>query len=61
METNTEPIETKITRYIKEVLGRKDSEVISMRLPEKMSLIEMDNKEKWHEFKIGLRESGYII
>jgi hypothetical protein len=56
-----ESVEVRITRYIKEVLGHKDSEVALMRLPEKLSLVEMNDKNKWNEFKVGLRESGYII
>lgn len=61
MDTTTESIDIRINRYIKEVLGRTDAEVSSMRLSEKMSLIEMNDKDKWNEFKVGLRESGYII
>lgn len=61
MKNLKESIDIKITRYIKEVLGRTDSEVASMKLPEKMSIIEVNNKDKWNEFKVGLRESGYII
>lgn len=61
MDTTKESIDNKITRYIKEILGRTDLEVASMKLPQKMSLIEMSDKEKWSEFKIRLRESGYII
>lgn len=61
MDTTTESIDIRINRYIKEVLGRTDAEVSSMKLSEKMSLIEMNNKDKWSEFKVGLRQSGYII
>ena len=61
MDTANESVEVGITKYIKEVLGRTDSEIALMRLPEKLSLVEMNDKDKWNEFKIGLRESGYII
>ena len=61
MDTANESVEVGITKYIKEVLGRTDSEIALMRLPEKLSLVEMNDKNKWNEFKIGLREFGYII
>jgi len=61
MDTTEESIYIRIAKYIKETLKKSDSEVSSMRLSEKMSLIEMKDKDKWNEFKIGLRKSGYII
>lgn len=61
MDTIQESLDTKITKYLKEALGETDFDIDSMNLPEKMSIVEFRDKEKWNEFKIGLRESGYII
>jgi len=32
-----------------------------MTIQNKMSLVGMKSQDKWEEFKLGLREAGYII
>jgi hypothetical protein len=54
-------VELQIDKFIKESYNYDDELVKSMTLQHKMSMINMKNQDKWEEFKLGLRKSGYII
>jgi len=60
-EFKSEPVEAQISKFIEESFDKSKVEVASMTLQSKMSLIAMRFPEKWEEFKLGLRNAGYII
>jgi hypothetical protein len=51
----------KIDEFVHENCNIKKEDLSSMILSRKMGLINMKSQDKWDEFKIGLRELGYII
>jgi len=51
----------KIDEFIRENFKTEKNELPSMQLSRKMTLVNMKNLGKWEEFKLELRELGYII
>lgn len=54
-------VEVKIKEFLVNNLSIQEEEACLMNLQQRMSLIESKNKDKWNEFRVGLRKSGYII
>lgn len=64
MEVQTESelsLHNSINEFIQESYNKTKKEVSEMTIQNKMSLVGMKSQDKWEEFKLGLREAGYII
>lgn len=54
-------LQNSIDEFVQESYGKTKEEVLSMSISHKMTLTGMKSQDKWQEFKMGLREAGYII
>lgn len=61
IETKPETVEVKINKFVEEFCNKTKEETAMMTIQNKVSLISMKNKNKYEEFKLELREAGYII
>ena len=56
-----EIVEFQLDKYVQEHYKKTKEESSMMTIGHKLSLVNMKNVNKWEEFKMGFRKSGYII